>query len=145
MAPRSRTSRVAHVLERIGLAMAGASGGLYVAVHTARAGVDTLALPAIVFAMMVFGAVGFYLGIDLPPRASAARAGVVDDETAGTKRVERLSAAGTFLAAAAAFVSVCGILIDSGSGVASTLAVGGAWLLGGAMQILAGTIARIND
>lgn len=147
MAVRSRASRLAHVLERMGLAMAGASGGLFVAVRTASADIALLALPVTIFAMMAYGAIGFYLGIDLPPEASpVAQADATLDEseprTTRTKWVERLSAAGTFLATLAAFISVCSIVVDSDLHAASMLVVGCGWLVGVTMQILAGAIAR---
>jgi len=128
----------------MGLAMAGASGGLFVAVRTASADIALLALPVTIFAMMAYGAVGFYLGIDLPPEASyVARADTAFDESEPrTKWVERLSAAGTFLATLAAFISVCSIVLDSDLQAASTVVVGCGWLVGVTMQILAGAIAR---
>src|SRR4030081_1532148 len=97
MAVRSRASRLAHVLERMGLAMAGASGCLFVAVRTASADIALLALPVTIFAMMAYGAIGFYLGIDLPPEASyvAQADAALDESEPRTKWVERLSAAGT--------------------------------------------------
>lgn len=144
MALRSRASRLAHVLERMGLAMAGASGGLFVAVRTASADIALLALPVTIFAMMAYGAIGFYLGIDLPPEASsvAQADAALDEPEPRTKWVERLSAAGTFLATLAAFISVCSIVVDSDLHGASTLVIGCGWLIGVTMQILAGAIAR---
>jgi len=103
-----------------------------------------LALPATIFAMMAYGAIGFYLGIDLPPEASyvaQSGSGLYESEPR-TKWVERLSAAGTFLATLAAFMSVCNIVLDSDWNAASTLVVGCGWLVGVTMQILAGAIAR---
>jgi hypothetical protein len=144
MALRSRASRLAHLLERIGLAMAGASGGLFVAVRTASADIALLALPVTIFAMMAYGAIGFYLGIDLPPEASyvAQADAALDESEPRTKWVERLSAAGTFLATLAAFISVCSIVVDSDLHGASMLVIGCGWLIGVTMQILAGAIAR---
>jgi hypothetical protein len=144
MALRSRASRLAHLLERIGLAMAGASGGLFVAVRTASADIALLALPVTIFAMMAYGAIGFYLGIDLPPEASyvAQADATLDESEPRTKWVERLSAAGTFLATLAAFISVCSIVVDSDLHGASMLVIGCGWLIGVTMQILAGAIAR---
>jgi hypothetical protein len=67
MEVRSRTKKTAHLLERIGLALAGASCGLFVAAHVARSGFEVLASTTAVLAMTCYGAVGFYLGIDIPP------------------------------------------------------------------------------
>src|ERR1035438_8369825 len=63
---RSTISQWAHVLERTGLALTGASCGLFVAAHVGRADIDLIGSAAAVLAMMVYGAAGFYLGIDLP-------------------------------------------------------------------------------
>jgi hypothetical protein len=144
MAVRSRASRLAHVFERIGLAMAGASGGLFVAVRMSTTDIAVLALPATIFAMMVYGAIGFYLGVDLPPEASYAAQtnAALDESKPRIKWVERLSAAGTFLAAFAAFISVCIIVLDGDPRATSTLVLGFGWLMGVTMQIFAGLIAR---
>jgi len=63
---RSTISRWAHVLERTGLALTGASCGLFVAANIARADIDLIGSTVTVLAMMLYGAAGFYLGIDLP-------------------------------------------------------------------------------
>jgi hypothetical protein len=123
------------MLERIGLAMAGASCGLFVAAHVARTGVEVITSLTAFFAMTVFGAIGFYLGIDIPPHA--ALAGKVD-------AAELLSAIGTFIAAVGAFASVYIIVADADPQIFTTLFVGFLWLLGVAMQIVAGAIARIR-
>jgi hypothetical protein len=84
------------------------------------------------------------LGIDLPPEASyAARTNAAPDESKPRiKWVERLSAAGTFFAALAAFISVCSIVLDGDPRAVSTLILGFGWLMGVTMQVLAGLIAR---
>src|ERR1700716_4386318 len=113
MAVRSRASKLAHVLERMGLAMAGASGGLFVAVRTASADIALLALPVTIFAMMAYGAIGFYLGIDLPPEASsvAQADAALDESEPRTKWVERLSAPRTFFAPLPHFLSLFRLLL----------------------------------
>ncbi len=58
--------------------------------------------------------------------------------------VELLSAAGTFLAATAAFISVYSIVTDSDLTAAMTVALACGWLLGVTMQIVAGTTARVR-
>jgi hypothetical protein len=54
METRSPASRMAHILERTGLALAGASCGLFVAVHVARSGIEVLASLGAIFAMTVW-------------------------------------------------------------------------------------------
>ena len=63
---QTRVRKFAHVLERLGLAMAGAASGLFVAalVGTSHA---ALTNQAFLLLMMLGGAIGFYLGIDTPP------------------------------------------------------------------------------
>ena len=135
MANRSLTTRFAHLLERVGLAMAGASCGLFVAAHLARTGIELVASIAAIFIMTTLGAVGFYLGIDIPPHT--ALAGKVDT-------AELLSAIGTFIAAISGFASVYIIVTDASPQIFSTQFVGFLWLLGVGMQIIAGAIARIR-
>lgn len=133
-------SRCAHVIERIGLAMAGASCGLFVATHMSDARIELFASIGMVFGMIVLGALGFYVGIDIP-RVFRRRAGRGDD-LPKTDIVELLSAAGTFLAALAAFTSVYMIVTDPVVGPGWTFTIAGWWMLGVTMQIAAGVIAR---
>ena len=94
--------KVAHVLERIGLAMAGAACGLFVAAHVGSS-IAALTSQGFIAIMMISGAIGFYLGIDTPPLAfhesSDGSGGEID-------AAEFLTAVGTFLATWTAFVSV---------------------------------------
>lgn len=124
---------MAHILERVGLAMAGASCGLFVAAHVGRTGIEMFSSLAAIFAMTVYGAIGFYLGIDIPPHAALA---------GKTDPAELFSAIGTFLAAVAAFISVYIIVVDSEPHVIWTMVIWAWWLLGVTLQIVAGAIAR---
>ena len=63
-----RVRKAAHVLERVGLAMAGAACGLFVAIHVG-ASIAALTSQGFLVVMMIGGAIGFYLGIDTPPLA----------------------------------------------------------------------------
>ena len=111
---RSTISRSAHILERTGLALTGAACGLFVAAHVGRADIDLIGSTAAVLAMMVYGAAGFYLGIDLPPVPPDHQMHLPLRHGLGSSwdAVELLSAAGTFLAAVAAVVSVSSIILD---------------------------------
>ena len=141
---RSTISRSAHVLERIGLALTGASCGLFVAVHVGRADIDLLGSVATVFAMVVYGAAGFYLGIDLPHAPADHDMHLPLGHGLGSKAdtVELLSAAGTFLAAIAVVISVSGIVMDEIAHPASALLICLAWAIGATLQLAAGIIAR---
>lgn len=139
---RSRARRFAHVLERSGLAMAGAAAGLFVAAHVGSS-IAALTSQGFLLIMMIVGAVGFYLGIDTPqlpfhgPDEERAD-GVAEKIDAA----ELLSAVGTFLAALTAFVSVGVILLRADPHLALTSMVMAGWLAGVTMQIFAGAIAR---
>jgi hypothetical protein len=141
---RSTISRWAHVLERTGLALTGASCGLFVAAHVGRADIDLIGSAAAVFAMMIYGAAGFYLGIDLPHLPADHDMHLPLRQGLGTKAdaVELLSAAGTFLAAIAAVVSVSSIVLDETAHTASALLIWLAWVVGATLQLAAGIIAR---
>jgi hypothetical protein len=143
---RSAISRWAHVIERIGLALAGGSCGLFVAADVARSDVDMLGSPLAILAMMLYGAAGFYLGIDLPPAPPDHQMPLPLRPKLGSKAdaVELLSAAGTFLAAVAAVVSVSGIVLDETvrANTARLIIVG--WGIGATMQIAAGIMARMR-
>ena len=141
---RSTISRSAHVLERIGLALTGASCGLFVAAHVGRADIDLIGSTAAVFAMMIYGAAGFYLGIDLPHLPPDHRMHLPLRHGLGTKAdaIELLSAAGTFLAAVAAVISVSSIVLDEIARPSSALMICSAWAIGATLQIAAGIIAR---
>src|SRR5881409_1750390 len=95
---RSAISRWAHVVERIGLALAGGSCGLFVAADAARVDVGLFSSPLTVLAIMLYGAAGFYLGIDLPPAPPDHRLPLPLTRNLGSRAdaVELLSAAGTF-------------------------------------------------
>ena len=132
------------MLERIGLALTGASCGLFVAAHVGRADIDLIGSAVAVFAMMIYGAAGFYLGIDLPHAPLDHNMHLPLRHGLGTKAdaVELLSAAGTFLAAVAAVVSVSSIVLDETAHATSALLIFLAWAVGATLQIAAGVIAR---
>ena len=141
---RSAISRWAHLLERTGLALTGASCGLFVAAHVGRANIDLIGSAATVLAMMIYGAAGFYLGIDLPPAPPDHRMHLPLRHGLGSRAdaVELLSAAGTFLAAVAAVISVSSIVLDETANAGTALLISFGWSIGTTLQIAAGIIAR---
>jgi hypothetical protein len=143
---RSRVRKFAHVLERIGLAMAGAASGLFVAAHVGSS-ISALTSQGFILIMMLGGAIGFYLGIDTPPIAFHA---ANDERSKGSSSgkvdtAEFLSAVGTFLAALTAFVSVNVIVFREDLHLFWTVMIMLGWVVGVMMQIIAGTIARTRD
>jgi hypothetical protein len=68
-------SRVAHVVERSGLAMAGAMCGTFVAAQMSKVNVALFGSMGFAVWTVLIGMLGFYLGIDTPgcrPRPRAA-------------------------------------------------------------------------
>ena len=140
---RFRVRKAAHVLERIGLAMAGAACGLFVAIHVGSS-IAVLTSRGFLVVMMIGGAIGFYLGIDTPPLAfqrpngepsKGASVGTIDT-------AEFLSAVGTFLSTLTAFVSVGVIVLGANPHIIWTIMIMLGWVVGLMMQIVAGAIAR---
>lgn len=145
----SRASKCAHVIERFGLSMAVASCGLFVAVQVSNAHIETLGSVGMSLTLMILGAIGFYLGIDVPPHRSAplhltSRA-IANEDPPVTDPVELLSSAGTFLAATAAFLSVYAIVTDAEISTTTLSLLAFGWLLGVTIQIVAGTTARMRQ
>jgi hypothetical protein len=142
---RSGARGAAHILQRTGLAMAGAAGALFVATHVGST-FTALMSEGFLVVMMIAGAIGFYLGIDTPPhRFLGLDTEFVKGWTAGRiDLAEFLTAVGTFLAALTAFVSVALIVLGRDPRLGSTFLLTAGWMIGTLMQIIAGTIARIR-
>jgi hypothetical protein len=140
---RSRVRKSAHVLERIGLAMAGAASGLFVAAHVGSS-IAVFASQGFIIMMMIGGAVGFYLGIDTPALAFHPPYGRPSKDGSSGKidSAEFLSAVGTFLATLTAFVSVIVIVFREDPHIYWTMMIMLGWVVGVLMQIIAGAIAR---
>jgi hypothetical protein len=137
---RAPVRKFAHVLERSGLALAGAACGVFVGAHVGSS-IPWLTTQGFLVLMMLSGAFGFYLGVDTPTRP-------FDPDEEGTPAGSRIDAAefltafGTFLATLTAFVSVAIIILREPPHIAWTWAIMAGWVAGVAMQIIAGTIAR---
>jgi hypothetical protein len=125
------------VLERIGLAMAGASCGLFVAAHVGSS-IGVLTTQGFLLVMMVVGAIAFYLGIDTPQLPFH------DDDDLNIDAAEFLSAVGTFLATLTAFASVGIIILREEPDIGWTVLIMIGWVAGISMQIVAGAKARMR-
>lgn len=142
---RSGLRRVAHILERSGLAMAGAACGLFVGVQVGS-GIGVLTTQGFLIVVTIAGAAGAYLGIDTPPhRFQAIDVTPLDPRHGGRiDSAEMLTTLGTFLAALAAFASVALIVLGNDVRVSWNVAILLVWSAGVLMQIAAGSIARIR-
>jgi hypothetical protein len=137
---RSTHSRLAHVLVRLGLALIGASCGLFVA---GVSGIDLIGSAQVVLAMMLYGAAGFYLGIDLP-QAHHMHLQPPHGLGISADRLELLTSAGTFLIAVATVVSISKIVLGETISARTAGIIGLSWVFSATMQIAAGVIARIK-
>jgi len=143
---RSTISRWAHVLERTGLALTGAACGLFAAGYVGKADIYLLGWFAAIPAAALYGGAGFYLGIDLPPVPPDHRMHLPLRHGLGSTwdTVELLSAAGTFLAAVVAVVSVVSIVLGETPHPSAAVLISFGWAAGATMQIVAGVIARMR-
>jgi hypothetical protein len=130
--------RAVHVIERSGLAMAGAMCGTFVAAQLSKTEVSLFDSLGFITAMVLIGAVGFYLGIDIPRRRSVIGARAKIDP------VELLSAAGTFLAAIAALISVYSLVFDELPPRFWQEVIASWWVLGAILQTGAGSLGRLR-
>lgn len=141
---RSTLSRSAHVIARIGLALTGTACGLFVAQVSAR--IDLVGSVEAMLAMMLYGAAGFYLGIDLPQAPADHHMHLPPRRGLGTSAdmLELLTAAGIFLTAVAAVVSISSIVLGETVEASTAGIICLSWAIGATMQIAAGVIARIK-
>jgi hypothetical protein len=132
--------RIAHVMGRVGLAMAGAMCGTFVAAQLTVTNAALFDSAGFVALMVLIGMIGFYLGIDIP-RLRGARAKAVVPKV---DPVELLSTTGTFLAAIAALISVYAFVFGESPARSWEYTIASWWMLGVALQMSAGLIGRIR-
>ena len=142
---RSTLSRSAHVIARIGLALTGTACGLFVAEVSARS-IDLVGSVEAMLAMMLYGAAGFYLGIDLPQAPPDHHMHLPPRRGLGTSAdmLDLLTAAGIFLTAVTAVVSISSIVLGETVEASTAGIICLSWAIGATMQIAAGVIARIK-
>jgi hypothetical protein len=124
--------KVAHVVQRCGLAITGVLCGLFVVAHLAKANVDVFDSVGLVFAMIRFGIIGFHLGNDIAPLSRKARIGVSPKADV----IEIYNSAGAFLATVAAMVSVYVVVFDEVLPAVWVAIVALCWSFGVTMQII---------
>jgi hypothetical protein len=131
--------RIAHVVGRVGLAMAGAMCGTFVAAQLTVTNADLFDSTGMIALMVLAGMIGFYLGIDIP-RLRVVRKAI---ERPRFDPVDLLSTSGTFLAAIAALISVYAFVFDETPARSWEYTVASWWVLGVAFQMSAGLMGRI--
>jgi len=142
----SRTNRFAQIMERTGLAIMGALCGFFVAALVAKANIEQANSVGVLFSVIMYGSTGFYLGVNIPePSDTPYRVPVDIASGPRTNPIALASAAGTFLAAVAALVSVYMIVFDEIPTVMWIIAIGFCWMLGVGLQFAAGASARLGQ
>ncbi len=139
---RSSLIKLAHLIERIGLAAVGASCGLYVGATLLRQKDGLFESGWIVLLTMLYGALSYYVGIDLSRSAARRSISSISEEWNGFEAAEVMSAAGTFGAAIAATLSVSILVLDQTLPNGLIGFVAGCWVVGSSLQVAAGTMAR---
>jgi hypothetical protein len=134
----SSVDRFAGVMERIGLAIMGALCGLFVAAFVARADIGGINSLGALFSAILYGSSGFYFGIGAPHRRFSGTA-------SGPNPIALAGAIGTFVAAAAALVSVYMIIFDETPPVVWDGGSGLGWVLRVLLQLGAGTAKRLRQ
>ena len=139
---RSSLIKSAHLLERIGLAAVGASCGLYVGATLLREKGGLFESGWIVLITMLYGALSYYVGIDLSRSVARKSISSTSEEWNGSEPAEIMSAAGTFGAAIAATLSVSILVLDQSLPDSLIVFVAGCWMVGSSLQVAAGAMAR---
>ena len=134
--------QIVQVVGRLGLSMAGAMCGTFVAAQLTMTNAAVFDSVGFIALMVLVGIFGFYLGIDLPHlRTSLARP---EFERPRIDPIELLSKIGTFLAAIAALISVYAFVFDEAPRRSFEYMVASWWMVGVVLQIGAGLMGRIH-
>jgi hypothetical protein len=143
----SNVNRFAQAIERFALAIIGALCGLFVAAQVAKANIEAINSLGVLFAVVLYGSIGFYFGINVRSLPSGASSNVYSDagSNQGTSPIALASAIGTFLAAVAALLSVYMIIFDEVPPLLWNVGIGFGWMLGVLLQLAAGTAARLGQ
>jgi hypothetical protein len=134
--------QIVQVTGRLGLSMAGAMCGTFVAAQLTMTDAAPFDSAGFVALMVVVGILGFYLSIDAPYLRSSTAKPEFDRPRIGP--IELLSRIGTFLAAIAALISVYAFVFDETMQRSFEYMVASWWMVGVVFQIGAGLIGRIR-
>jgi hypothetical protein len=99
-----RIMQIVQVTGRLGLSMAGAMCGTFVAAQLTMTNAELFASAGFIALMVLVGILGSYLGIDLPRLRASLTEPELDRQRIDS--IELFSKIGTFLAAIAALISV---------------------------------------
>ena len=134
--------QIVQVTGRLGLSMAGAMCGTFVAAQLTMTNAELFDSAGFIALMVLVGILGFYLGIDLP----RLRVSLTEPELDRPRidSIELLSKIGKLLAAIAALISVYAFAFDETPRRSFEYMVASWWMIGVILQIGAGLIGRIR-
>jgi hypothetical protein len=141
---RSGANRFALTMERTGFAIMGGLCGLFVAALVAKANIEEINSPGVLFSVVLYGSIGFYLGTDITSLSCSAPH-AFSGAGSRTNPIALASATGTLLATVAALVSVYVIVLDEVLPVIWNVGIGFGWMFGVLLQLAAGTAARLGE
>jgi len=124
---------IAHVTERVGLAMAGVACGVFVAAAVSHADSALLRSIWVAMVLIVAGGAGFATGADRAWR---------DDRRTRIDPVYVLRPTGTFIASAAALVAVIVLVFDIQLVVSGPVVLAVGWMIGTTLQMIAAPLVR---
>ena len=134
--------QIVQVTGRLGLSMAGAMCGTFVAAQLTVTDAELFDSAGFIAVMVLVGILGFYLGIDLPHMRASLTEPELDRQRVDS--IELLSKIGTFLAAIAALISVYAFVFDEPPRRSFEYMIASWWMIGVILQIGAGLIGRIR-
>jgi hypothetical protein len=134
--------QIVQVVGRLGLSMAGAMCGTFVAALLTMTNAAVFDSAWFIPLMVLVGILGFYLGIDVTHLCGSLASHHFDRPRIDP--IELLSKIGTFLAAIAALISVCAFVFDEAPRRSFEYIVASWWMVGVVLQIGAGLIGRIH-
>jgi len=131
-------AQIVQVTGRLGLSMAGAMCGTFVAAQLTMTNAELFDSAGFIALMVLVG----IRGIDLPRLRSSLAEPELDRQRIDS--IELLSKIGTFLAAIAALISVYAFVFDETLRRSFEYIVASWWMIGVVLQISAGLIGRIR-
>jgi hypothetical protein len=139
---RPERVRLLRLAKRASLGISGALNGAITAAYLVDAGISWFDPLAMAAALMIFGGSGGFVGVSVNAPLLAGRD--MDQLQQRPHPSERLSAAGTFIANATAFIAGWLLLFHTPSTVPRAAAIGFLSLFGMTLQIAAGVLARLR-
>jgi hypothetical protein len=134
--------QIVQVTGRLGLSMAGAMCGTFVAAQLTMTNAELFDSAGFIVVMALVGILGFYLGIDLPRLRSSLTGPELDRQRIDS--IELLFRIGTFLVAIAVLISIYAFVFDETLRHSFEYMVASWWMIGVVLQIGAGLIGRIR-